>query len=555
MIGERLWRGVRIAGLVFVLAGVSLAQSSPDEIAQLKAQVAALQKQLEVLSQKLEAVAAARTSDTSSAKPQAQAYPAASLTASTTPVPAAVPAAAPPAVSTPVVNPPLPRAGAAQGAAAQSSSPLQILLGNVAITPVGLMDLTATWKDKNAGGSLGTNFGNIPYNNTTAAKLNEFKFSPQNSRIGFRVDGFFHGWRFIGYNEFDFLGTNAANNVAVTNGAFSPRLRLYWVDTRKDKFEFLAGQSWSMLTPNRKQLSPLPGDIFYSQVMDVNYLVGLTWTRQPGLRFVYHPNEKITMGLALENPDQYMGGSGGAGQVVLPAALAGLVNSEIDNASGNVQNLPNPSPDFIAKVAFDPSSRAHVEVAGLERNFRIYNPVNGQHFSAAGFGGSINANVEVVKNFRLISNNYWSDGGGRYMFGEAPDFILRADGAISPIHSEGFNEGFEANVGKFLLFGYYGGMFTQPNTAIDTNGKYVGWGYTGSSNSQNKSVQEGTFGWNQTAWKDAKYGALNFIVQYSYTFRNPLYVAPNSPKATHLNTLWFDVRYTLPGSAPTMLPK
>ena len=41
----------------------------------------------------------------------------------------------------------------------------------------------------------------------------------------------------------------------------------------------LGGQSWSMMTPERKGISPLPGDIFYSQDMDVNYQAGLTWGR------------------------------------------------------------------------------------------------------------------------------------------------------------------------------------------------------------------------------------------------------------------------------------
>ena len=117
----------------------------------------------------------------------------------------------------------------------------------------------------------------------------------QNSRLGFRIDGDWKGAHFIGYNEFDFLGTSGANNITVTNGAFVPRLRLYWVDVRKGKVEFLAGQSWSMLTPNRRGISPLPGDIFYSQVIDVNYMAGLTWTRQPGMRVLFHPNDKADL--------------------------------------------------------------------------------------------------------------------------------------------------------------------------------------------------------------------------------------------------------------------
>ena len=57
----------------------------------------------------------------------------------------------------------------------------------------------------------------------------------------------------------------------------------------KGKFEFLAGQSWSLMTPNRKGISPLPGDIFYSQDIDVNYQLGLVWGRIPGFRLAYHP--------------------------------------------------------------------------------------------------------------------------------------------------------------------------------------------------------------------------------------------------------------------------
>jgi hypothetical protein len=139
--------------------------------------------------------------------------------------------------------------------------------------------------------------------NAATARLSEFRFSPQNSRIGFRVDANVKGAHIIGYNENDFLGTNAANNVSVTNGAFVPRLRLFWVDIRKGEWEILGGQSWSMLTPNRKGISPLPGDIFYSQASDVNYVAGLTWTRQPGFRLVFHPSNAVAWGLALENPD------------------------------------------------------------------------------------------------------------------------------------------------------------------------------------------------------------------------------------------------------------
>ncbi len=246
------------------------------------------------------------------------------------------------------------------------------------------------------------NFGSIPYNNVTAAHLSEFRFSPQNSRIGFRVDGDWKGAHFIGYNEMDFLGTSGANNIGVTNGAFVPRLRLFWMDVRKDKWEVLAGQSWSMMTPNRKGISALPADIFYSQVIDVNYMAGLPWARPAGVRVLYHASDKVTLGLSFESPNQYIGGSGGGPVITLPPRLTALAGSQFDNGP-NVFVTPNMHPDIIAKIAFDPNSRVHFEIAGVERTFKDWNPVTGVHSTKVGGAGSINASLEVVKNLRLVS--------------------------------------------------------------------------------------------------------------------------------------------------------
>jgi hypothetical protein len=38
--------------------------------------------------------------------------------------------------------------------------------------------------------------------------------------------------------------------------------------------------------------------------------------------------------------------------------------------------------------------------------------------------------------------------------------------------------------------------------------------------------------------------------QYEYLTRAPWFVAVNSPKAAHTNTVYFNVRYTLPGAPP-----
>jgi hypothetical protein len=427
------------------------------------------------------------------------------------------------------------------------------------------MDFTSIYRNHDTNGSIGTNFGSIPYASTSAyaPNLSEFRLSSENSRIGFRVDADVKGAHVIGYLEADFHGSLPTNVPTVTNSN-TLRERLYWVDVNTGHFEVLGGQTWSLITPGRVGISPIPADIFYSQDIDLNYQLGLVFGRIPELRFVYHPSKKVAFAVALDSPDQYGGGYGGSGSIVLPAALntSATYQGELDYGSGNTLSPPNVAPDIIAKLAFDPVKKVHFEIGGVERNFKVYYPgaaatsstaaIPASTFSAQGGGGFLNFSVEPVKGLRLLTNNYWSDGGGRYIYGEAPDLIAHANGSISLIHSGSTVTGFELTEKKTMIYAYYGGMYVDRNTAIDTNGKLVGFGYTGSSNSQNRIIQEATFGFNQTLWKNAKYGALNFMGQYSYLSRSPWYVASGAPANATINMLFFNLRYTLPGSAPTM---
>jgi hypothetical protein len=548
---------------------------APSEIELLKQMLADQQKQInelkQALGQKKEAdskVAVAPAPAATAAHPvepvdatPVSAFPnfgQVASTAVTLPRAAALPRALPlPAKPLPQAN----AVGSSQNpceADAEKTIPTFLRLGNICIVPIGFMDLTPVWRDKNAGSSMGSNFGSVPYNNAVNGNLSEFRFSAQNSRIGFRIDGDWKGTHFIGYNEFDFNGTSGSTSLTVSNGAIVPRLRLFWVDARKGKVEFLAGQSWSLLTPNRNGLSALPGDLFYTQVIDINYMAGLTWTRQPGMRVLIHPSNKVTFGFSVEQPDQYIGGSAGGSGITLPSALSALAGTQLDNAqnisAGSYLTQPTVTPDFIAKIAFDPTSRFHFEVGGIERNFKTTNvaaPFT-THNTTEGAGLLFGFNAAILKNLRLISTNFGSDGGGRYLFGQAPDVIVRANGSLSPVKSDGTIDGFEASVGKTLFYAYYGGIYIGRNTAIDTGATTakIGYGYTGSANSQNRVINELTFGFNQTFWRDARYGAVNLMGQYEYLMRDPWYVATGAPKNTHDNTIYFNVRYTLPGGMP-----
>jgi len=447
--------------------------------------------------------------------------------------------------------------GSASQQGAEGTSPLQLKIGDAYITPVGIMDFTSVYRSHTGGSGIGTNFASIPYGNVFQNKLSEERLSMQNSRIGFRVDAIVKGAHVLGYMESDFLG-NQSTNASVTSNSNTLRSRVYWVDVRKDQWEVLGGQTWSLMTPGRKGISGIPGDLFYSQNIDVNYQAGLTWGRIPELRFVWHPSDQVALAVAFDHTEQYIGGSSGAPLVTFPSNLnATYPGGELSNGATSF-SVPNVFLDTIVKLAFDPNSRAHMEIGGVVRPYRLWNPNTNIHYSAAGGGGFLNTNFEIFRGFRLIENAFWSDGAGRYIFGQVPDLVARANGSPSLIHAGSTVDGFEFTKKNTLLYGYFGLIYAQKNVVIDTttaSHPFVGYGYPGSPNGQNRLIQETTFGFTQTLWRDAKYGALQFMGQYSYLSRNPWFVANNgSPEDAHLNMLFFNLRYLLPGSAPALKP-
>jgi hypothetical protein len=422
-------------------------------------------------------------------------------------------------------------------------SPLSISIGDSTFTPFGFMDFIMYSRSTNVGSGLGTSFGGIPYNNSTTGHLSELNLSTANSRVGFRVDSSVKGAKILGYFEMDFYG-NQPGSVFQTSNANTVRMRNVFVDVQKGKFEVVGGQDWSMFTPGKKALSPVPSDIFYSQVVDLNYLSSLVWTRQSQLRLIMHPNERWTAGVSLENPQQFIGGSVG-----LPSSLTSLAGTQLNNGASNYA-APNVHPDIIGKVALD-QGRAHLEAGVLIRTFKISTsagtPVAYTGHSTTAVSGEVNGNFGITKNVRLIANTFFGSGGGRYIGGTGPDLIVRADGSLSAVHSYAASGGLEVNTSKnSLVYAYYSGAYFEKNVALDTNRAFIGYGYPGSALTNNKSIQELSFGYAPTFWKSPTYGALGLNMQYSYLFRNPWYVPAAGPKSAHSNMVYLNLRYTLP---------
>ena len=446
----------------------------------------------------------------------------------------------------------------------ENKSPLSFKIGSAEFTPGGFLDFTTFYRSTNVGSGIATAFGAIPFNNQLPqARLSETHLSAQYSRLSLKVDTHLTDSTTItGYVESDFLGFQPANAYQTANSD-SFRLRVYWADVRHGKWEVLAGQEWSLLTPNRVGLSPLTPDVFYTLDEDPNFQVGLTWARQAQVRVVYHPTSNWAVGLSLENPQQYAPAS-----VVYPSAF---FTSQFDNGSGSTSAassgtntaVPNLHPDIIVKTAFDahPAGRSlHIEAAGLIRSFKVFNNLTTPSTTntITGGGGSFNVNYEVIHNLHLIANSFYSDGGGRYIFGLGPDVIVKPDGTLSGIHAGSGIGGFEYQATPhYMFYGYYGGAYFQrnfgflaatPTSSCDGVSGFtcVGFGFPGSASTSNRAVQEITFGVIPTLWSNENYGRVQIITQYSYLVRSPWSILPGDPKNAHTNMVYAGLRYILP---------
>jgi len=537
-----------------------------EQLARQQARIEQLERALEVVTRRLDQLDG--TPRASSPTAPAQAVVASTTpivptaVASTTPIlPAAVlqpkevsaggPVAS--AVAPPVISPLSPEPARPQAEASKpKSSPLAFQIGDAEFTPGGFMDFTTVFRSTNLGSGVATSFGTIPYSFISGApnpagRMTEIRSLAQNSRISMKVTSQVANFHVTGYFEGDFAGNNP-NNLFVTSNSSTFRLRHYWAQLVRGKFELLGGQAWTLMTPGRTGISPVSTDLFISQVQDSNYQLGITWGRQSQLRMVYHPNPQWAMALSIENPNQYLSTG-----VVLPNAN---YNTEFDMAGSQV-TTPNLHPDIAAKVAYDPSVRGrhmHAELGGIVRSFKDFNPGNNASSTITGGGVSAGVNIELTKDFRLIANGMYGDGVGRYMLGLGPDVIVKSDGTLSGVHAGSGVAGFEYQMKpQILLFGYYGGAYFQRNTGytLDASGNkvWVGFGAPTTAATElnaNRAVQEPTFGITRTFWKNPKYGTFMWVNQYSYVTRAPWIVPSGTGKNAHLGVAYTDLRYVLP---------
>src|SRR5262245_10820498 len=419
-----------------------------------------------------------------------------------------------------------------------------IQVGPAQLRVGGYAALTGIYRSTNSGGSTGTNFATTPFKDTVQGIVNETRLTAQASRLSLRVDDELpeHNKlrRVAGYFEMDFGGV-APGSVAITSSSFTFRLRhAFMTADYGDTFSLAAGQAFSLMTPPDGQISIWPADYELSQAVDTNYLVGLVWARVPQFRATWRPSSRFSWAASLENPEQQIG----TNLVTLPQCCAIELDAQYNTGSDELR-IPNFIPDVVTRAAFDPVESFHLDAGAVLRVFRHTIEPFFEDFKKTGFGGGVNLRFNLAKSNKFIVQGSFGSGFGRYIGGLVPDVVFRSDSSISPIRTWSWVGGIEQEVSKWTFGGYYSGVYIYRNVALDTDGRFIGYGFPNSSNSNNRLIHEASVTATKKIWGTEERGSSQLSLQGSGLQRNPW--APEGGLRSAKAGLFFaQIRYNLP---------
>jgi len=332
---------------------------------------------------------------------------------------------------------------------APAVSPIKLTWG-------GYLAAEAVWRQHNTVSDVGTPFTSIPYPFSPQYAEPEFRGSARASRLSLLAEGQIDSaQKLAGYFEIDFLGVGITSNYSQTN-SWAPRLRhaYFTYDDTNWGLHLLAGQAWSLITPNSSGIMPrkeyLPINI------EGNFFGGFDYARNWQLRTVKDFGPMVSLGLSFEVPAEQV--FGGAGAIANNGTLNGLIVNWANPGntylgSGAFANNFNTevAPDIIGKAAFDPGW-GHYELVGLVRFFTdnvftcsVVNADGTCPFTTANVGGA-SAHVTVgegIGGFALLpvidkyldlqGSVLYGKGIGRYGNDQLADVVVGSDGALAPI--------------------------------------------------------------------------------------------------------------------------
>jgi hypothetical protein len=447
--------------------------------------------------------------------------------------------------------------------ASPMEGPLTIHFRGINITPGGYAEAAFVRRSRALSADLPTPFNSLTMPGASQSQVPEFFGSARQSKITTFVNGRMKNVDLSSYVSADFLSAGVTSTSTSTN-SYTLRLRQAWGQAKfANGWSFLGGQTWSLATENGKGISP-DDDLGRTndarpKSIDPSYNVGFVFTRQYGIRVTKTFGDKVAFAFAMENAEGTLTTHGNGDNFLL--GQLGASNSYNTTASYTF----NPSPDLIAKAAFDPGF-GHYEVFGLYDRFadRVFpcgevasattlcggstvagpNALGAYNSSKNGGGIGASARWTIANHLVFGLKGLGGSGIGRYAPGGLSDVSINADGTLHLIKNlEGLST-FEWKSKKLDIYGYGGVEYAQRTASFDPiTGKEVGYGAPLFSNtgcyselppavntgftptslanctSDTRALIEGTVGFWYRFYSGPR-GRFQFGTQYSYVTRD-----------------------------------
>lgn len=480
----------------------------------------------------------------------------------------------------------------------QMEGPLTIHFRGINITPGGYAAGEFVWRSRALSADMSTPFNSLTMPGASQSQQSEIFGSARQSKITGFVNGRVGKVDLSAYVSTDFLSAGTTSTSTSTNG-YTLRLRQAWGQVKfDDGWSFLVGQSWSLVTENAKGISP-DDDIGKTndvrpKTIDSVYNVGFNYARQPGIRITKNFADRVAFAVAVENSQATLTTHGNASNYLLGQAGASSSFNSLSTYSFN------PSPDVIAKVAFDPGF-GHYEAYGLFDRFtgRVFPCVDSTSvgtppvvtvgpscpsvadagtavgaFGSSKNGGAIGASARWVFAHHVVFGLKGVGGSGIGRYGPAglPDVTINPDGTVRLVKNLLGLSTLEFHTRKFDIYGYTGAEYAARTYGFDPiSGKFVGYGSPTFNNSgcyietppnpangsagfdpgtlanctaDTRVVIEGTTGfWYRIT--NSERGRFQFGAQYSYVTRNTWSGDNREPHGID-NMVFTSFRYYLP---------
>ena len=265
--------------------------------------------------------------------------------------------------------------------------PASIKYKGITLTPGGFAAAETVTRTRATSGDINTPFTGIPFTAADLAHTTETNFTGRQSRLSLLAESKFGSATTTGYYEADFLGAGTTSNNRQSNSYVFRQRQAFVSALFTNGFYVSAGQMWTLAAEDKKGEFNRTEDL--PLVIDPQYVVGFTWARQYGARFVKDFGGKFSLGFSVEGPQATIGGRGFSTVTTINSAAApativtsGATTATTGNffinapgAGGGLYNAfdangytTNKAPDLIFKATVD--QFGHYELFGIASFFR-----------------------------------------------------------------------------------------------------------------------------------------------------------------------------------------